>query len=93
MDGFCFGRIGAVLWISRRIRSASDPVAEITVTPANFNNGEDDPDALPDNPGEVFADRAYRSSHFGDVVCAKGRRPPIMTTGMWAVTKLKRSPP
>src|SRR5690606_25653259 len=41
------------------------------------------PLALPDNPGEVFADSAYRGSHFGDAVRARGGRPRIVATGMW----------
>ncbi|MEJ0092748.1 MAG: transposase [Methylocella sp.] len=56
---------------------------EIAVTPANINDGKAGPDALPDNPGEVFADSAYRGSHFGDAVRAKGGTPRIGATGMW----------
>ncbi|AZO33067.1 IS4/IS5 family transposase [Mesorhizobium sp. M1B.F.Ca.ET.045.04.1.1] len=40
-------------------------VEEIAVTPANINDGKAGPDALPDDPGEVFADSAYRGNHFG----------------------------
>lgn len=29
------------------------------------------PEALPNDPGEVFADNAYRGPHFGDAVHAK----------------------
>lgn len=32
------------------------------------NDGKADPQALPDNPGEVFADSAYRGNHFCDAV-------------------------
>jgi IS5 family transposase len=35
-------------------------VEEIAITPANINDGKAGPDALPDDPGEVFADSAYR---------------------------------
>ncbi len=56
---------------------------EIAVTPANINDGKAGTDALPDNPGEVFADSAYRGSHFGDAVRAKGGTPRIGATGMW----------
>jgi hypothetical protein len=35
-------------------------VEEVAVTPANVNDGKAGPDALPDAPGEVFADSAYR---------------------------------
>ena len=58
-------------------------VEEIAITPANTNDGKAGPDALPDNPGEVFADSAYRGNHFGDAVRAKGGTPRIVATGMW----------
>lgn len=37
-------------------------VEEVAVGPANINDGRAGPDALPDNPGEVFADSAYRGA-------------------------------
>nr|WP_225110625.1 hypothetical protein [Ensifer sp. IC4062] len=37
-------------------------VKEIAVTPAIINDGKAGPDALPDNPGKVFADSAYRGN-------------------------------
>ncbi|WP_245270108.1 transposase [Nitrobacter hamburgensis] len=52
------------------------------VTPANINDGKAGPAALPDNPGEVFADSAYRGNHFGDAVRARGGTPRIVATGM-----------
>lgn len=58
-------------------------VEEIAVTPANVNDGRAGPDALPDNPGEVFADSAYRGDHFSDAVRARGGTPRIVATGMW----------
>ncbi len=58
-------------------------VEEIAVTPANVNDGKAGPDALPDDPGEVFADSAYRGRHFSDAVRAKGGTPRIVATGMW----------
>ena len=58
-------------------------VEEIAVTPANVNDGKAGPAALPDNPGEVFADSAYQGSHFGDAVRARGGVPRIVATGMW----------
>lgn len=39
-------------------------VEEISITSANINDGKAGPEALPDNPGEVFADSAYRGAHF-----------------------------
>lgn len=56
---------------------------DISITPANINDGKAGPDALPDNPGEAFADSAYRGNHFGDAVRAKGGTPRIVATGMW----------
>ncbi|MCV3211573.1 transposase [Mesorhizobium sp. YC-39] len=41
-------------------------VEEIAITPANINDGKAGADALLDDPGEVFADSAYRGNHFGD---------------------------
>jgi IS5 family transposase len=58
-------------------------VEQVSVTPANVNDGRAGPDALPDDPGEVFADSAYRGSHFGDAVRAKGGSPRIAATAMW----------
>jgi IS5 family transposase len=58
-------------------------VEEVSVTPANINDGKAGPGALPDNPGEVFADSAYRGNHFGDAVRAKGGIPRIVATSMW----------
>ncbi len=58
-------------------------VEELSITPANINDGRAGPGALPDNPGEVFADSAYRGNHFRDAVRAKGGIPRIVATGMW----------
>lgn len=58
-------------------------VEEIAITPANVNDGKAGPDALPDHPGQVFADSAYRGRHFGEAVRAKGGVPCIVATGMW----------
>lgn len=58
-------------------------VEEISVTSANINDGKAGPEALPDNPGEVFADSAYRGAHFRDAVRAKGGIPWIVATGRW----------
>ncbi|WP_447953946.1 IS5 family transposase [Sphingopyxis chilensis] len=58
-------------------------VEEVSVTAANINDGRAGPEALPDDPGEVFADSAYRGNHFRDAVRAKGGVPRIVATGMW----------
>jgi transposase, IS5 family len=59
------------------------PVEEIAVMSANINDGRAGPDALPANPGDVYADSAYRGDHFGRAVLAKGGTPRIVATGMW----------
>lgn len=43
-----------------------------------MNDGKASPDALPDHPGDVYADSAYRGDHFGKAVIAKGGRPKIV---------------
>lgn len=58
-------------------------VEEVAITPANINDGKAGPDALPDDPGDVFADSAYRGNHFETAVRAKGGTPRIVATGMW----------
>ena len=58
-------------------------IEEVAVTPANINDGRAGPDALPDAPGEVFADSAYRGAHFRAAVRARGGTPRIAATGMW----------
>jgi len=60
-------------------------VEAVTVTPANVNDGRAGPDALPDAPGEVFADSAYRGAHFREAIHAKGGTPRIAVTAMWGL--------
>jgi IS5 family transposase len=58
-------------------------VEAVAVTPANVNDGKAGPDALPDQPGEVFADSAYRGKIFRQAVRAKGGSVRVAVTGMW----------
>ncbi|MGY8605992.1 IS5 family transposase [Gluconobacter cerinus] len=58
-------------------------VERIAITPANINDGRAGPDAVPDNPGEVFADSAYRGNHFRDAVRSKGGTLRVAVTAMW----------
>ena len=60
-------------------------VEELDVTPANVNDGKAGFSALPENPGEVFADSAYRGDHFRQAVRARGGTPRIVATGMWGI--------
>ncbi|MFZ5619332.1 MAG: IS5 family transposase [Pseudomonadota bacterium] len=58
-------------------------IEEVVVTPANINDGKAGPAALPDDPGDTFADSAYRGRSFSDAVKAKGGRARVVATGMW----------
>lgn len=62
-------------------------VEEVAVTPANINDGKAGSEALPDDPGEVFADSAYRGDRFGAAVRAKGGIPCIIATGTWGANE------
>ena len=53
-------------------------IEDVEVTAANVNDGRAGPAVLPDDPGQVFADSAYRGAHFGDAVRAKGGTPCIV---------------
>jgi IS5 family transposase len=58
-------------------------VEELAVTPGNVNDGRAGGAALPDNPGEVYADSAYRGPVFASAVAAKGGIPRVAATGIW----------
>jgi IS5 family transposase len=58
-------------------------VEELAVTPGNVNDGRAGGAALPDNPGEVYADSAYRGPAFAGAVKAKGGWPRVAATGIW----------
>jgi transposase, IS5 family len=75
----------AVHGFKAHVGADADPalVEAIATTSANVNDGRAGADALPDNPGDVFADSAYRGGHFGDAVRARGGTPRIVATGMW----------
>ena len=58
-------------------------VEQVSVTPANVHDGREGPAALPDAPGDVFADSAYRGQHFEAAVRARGGVPRVAVTSMW----------
>jgi IS5 family transposase len=58
-------------------------VEALTVTPGNVHDGRAGGAALPENPGEVYADSAYRGEVFGAALRARGGTPRIVATGMW----------
>lgn len=70
-------------------------VEELSVTPGNVNDGRAGHAALPDDPGAVYADSAYRGQAFASAVRAKGGCPHVVQTGVWgrdgdgALKKLK----
>ena len=63
--------------------SAPTPTPRWSRKSRSRNDGRAGPAALPDDPGEAFADSAYRGSHFRDAVHAKGGKPRIVATAMW----------
>ena len=58
-------------------------VEELSVTPGNIHDGRAGYDALPDNPGDVYADSGYRGQVFASAVLAKGGAPKVVQTGAW----------
>ena len=59
-------------------------VEELAVTPGNVHDGNHGASALPPDPGEVYADSAYRGRRFAEAVRARGGTPRIAAVGMWA---------
>ena len=89
-------RMGEARWVKHKERAAvhgfkahvgadanTALVEDVAVTPANVNDGKAGPDALPDAPGEVFADSAYRGKTFREAVRVKGGSLRVAVTGMW----------
>ncbi len=66
-------------------------VEEIAITPANVHDGKGGIEALPSDPGEVFADSAYRGSRFETAVRAKGAHPGLLPRAYGDVTRPKRA--
>ena len=59
-------------------------VEELAVTPGNVHDGNHGASTLPPDPGEVYADSAYRGRRFAEAVRARGGTPRIAAVGMWA---------
>jgi IS5 family transposase len=59
-------------------------IERVKVTPANINDGKAGCDVIPDNPGDVYADSAYRGSRFRDAVEKRGGRARVVVTHVWA---------
>ena len=58
-------------------------VEKISVTPANVNDGRAGDAAVPEEPGDVCADSAYRGPHFHAAVLARGGTPRVILTALW----------
>lgn len=56
----------------------------LCVTPAHVNDGKAGCDIVPDNPGDVYADSAYRGPRFSDAVQARGGRDRVVASHVWA---------
>ena len=102
-------RDGEAQWAARRKRKAvhgfkahvgadadTAIVEELSVTPGNVHDGRAGHGALPNDPGAVFADSAYRGNAFASAVQAKGGFPHVVQTSVWgrdgdeALSRLKR---
>lgn len=62
----------------------TDLVEKVGVTPANVNDGKAGCDVVPDKPGQVYADSAYRGSRFRKAVEDKGGVACVVQLGVWA---------
>ena len=62
----------------------TDLVEKAGVTPANVNDGKAGCDMVPDDPGDVYADSAYRGSRFRRAVEDRGGRARVVETHVWA---------
>lgn len=59
-------------------------VEKLAVTPGNANDGCSGESALPDDPGDVYADSGYRGDVFRSAVRDRGGTPWVVTTHAWA---------
>ena len=54
------------------------------VTPGNVHDGRAGGAVVPDNPGAVYADSAYRGAAFASAVTGRGGEPMVVATHFWA---------
>jgi IS5 family transposase len=64
--------------------ATTDLVEKAGVTPANVNDGKAGCDVVPDDPGDVYADSAYRGQHFLHAVEDRGGRARVVAVSVWA---------
>lgn len=62
----------------------TDLVEKVCVTPANVNDGKAGADVVPDIPGDVFADSAYRGARFRSAVESRGGKARVVVPAVWA---------
>ncbi len=62
----------------------TDLVERVRVTPANVNDGKAGCDVVPDKPGQVYADSAYRGARFRKAVEDRGGVARVVQLGVWA---------
>jgi IS5 family transposase len=71
---------------SAQDRAADAPRCAASQTPTTrlaIGQGREGPAALPNDPGDVYADSAYRGQHFAAAVRARGGVPRVAVTSMW----------
>ena len=59
-------------------------IEKVSVTPANVNDGRAGCAIMPEDPGEVYADSAYRGPRFRGAVEQRGGRARVVVTAVWA---------
>jgi len=59
-------------------------IERVKVTPANVNDGKAGCGIIPEDPGNVYADSAYRGPRFRDAVEHRGGRARVVATQVWA---------
>ena len=59
-------------------------VEVVEVTPGNVHDSRAGSAVVPDDPGQVFADSAYRGTAFAGAVTAKGGTPRVASNAFWA---------
>ena len=69
-------------WLS--FRADRSLIETVLTTPANMNDGKAGCHIVPDDPGAVYADSAYRGDRFRRAVADKGGVARTPVTGIWA---------
>lgn len=59
-------------------------IETLRTTTANINDGKAGKEIIPDEPGDVFADSAYRGAPFKKAVADRGGKARVVQTGVWA---------